>query len=259
MLSLARYLLSVCRKDFIFLSLAALISICFGVSLFFGWTLIAEVEQTRIVYFAGSVRFVAMFGLIVFISFFVSRFFENKEIEMILSFPLSRTKVCLAFFATFWLVCLALTAITGLFMMYFIKYISISGFFVWLASFFCETVLIASFVVFFSLILKNTSICVFFSTGFYMISRSMGFMLSSLETKQSGMFLPSNETLSNIASQAIKTLGIFFPRLDLFTNSSWLLYGGYQLGTLAIIICQTIVFLSLLLFCTFRDFKNKNF
>jgi hypothetical protein len=259
MFALTRYLLSACRKDFIFVSLSVLIGISFAASLFFGWTLVAEVEQTRIVYFAGSVRFVTMFGLIVFISFFISRFFENKEIEMILSFPISRVKVCLAFFTTFWIVCFVLTIIIGGLMAYFFKYLSMDGYAIWLVSFFCEMVLISSFAVFFSLILKNTSVCVFFVTGFYLLSRSVGFMLSSLETKQASIFLPSNEKLSLISSKLIEALGFFFPRLDLFSNSSWLLYGGYEMGTIAIIICQTIVFLSLLLFCTFRDFKNKSF
>jgi hypothetical protein len=60
-------------------------------------------------------------------------------------------------------------------------------------------------------------------------------------------------------ASALKILSVLFPRLDLFAQSSWAIYGIKENVVLLIILFQSIIYLSLMIFMAFHDFKKKQF
>ena len=57
----------------------------------------------------------------------------------------------------------------------------------------------------------------------------------------------------------LKILSVIFPRLDLFSQSSWAVYGLGDNSFLQIIFIQSIIYLPLMIFMAFHDFKKKQF
>ncbi len=58
---------------------------------------------------------------------------------------------------------------------------------------------------------------------------------------------------------ALKILSVIFPRLDLFGQSSWLNYGITDYSNLKIIVFQSLIYIPLMIFMAFHDFKKKQF
>ena len=58
---------------------------------------------------------------------------------------------------------------------------------------------------------------------------------------------------------ALKILSVIFPRLDLFSQSSWPIYGVKDDMVLWVIFFQSTIYLPLMIFMAFHDFKKKQF
>ena len=268
MLSIVRYFLLICKKDKILFSLFLLNILSFLVSLFFGWTMIDEIKQAQIAYASASMRFISVFGLIVFISFFISKFFSNKELEFMCSLSKNRYQFILSFVLCFVIISFLLVLINLSTMLYFYftyQNFNISGFVMWSVSLWFELVLISIFTIFLSLGFANPAICIIISICFYLVSRSIGFITSAIynsgstDLSTSLLFLPSNHTLSSISVYASKIIGVFFPRLDLITNSSWLMYDNFDVKVLCLVLFQILFYSALIILLSIKDFNRKQF
>ena len=79
----------------------------------------------------------------------------------------------------------------------------------------------------------------------------MGFILSSIELKIHGL------SFIGIIQTLLIPLSIFFPRLDLFSQSTWLIYGD-PITNGKIIIFQSLIYIPLLTFACTIDFNKKS-
>jgi hypothetical protein len=106
--------------------------------------------------------------------------------------------------------------------------------------------------------LKNSFSSIIATLGFYIISRLMGMfvMAINLPAKISDTSL---EFSANSFALVLKILSAIFPRLDLFGQSSWLNYGITDYGSLKIILFQSLIYIPLMIFMAFHDFKKKQF
>ena len=93
-----KYVLLTAMRDWLFYTIYGLIFICFGLSVLFGGAGLAEEIQTMMAFASGSMRLVIALGLIVFVSFHVRRGFETKEIDVILTKPISRFSFLISYF-----------------------------------------------------------------------------------------------------------------------------------------------------------------
>jgi hypothetical protein len=105
-----------------------------------------------------------------------------------------------------------------------------------------------------SLILTNSLLAIMASFAFYLISRLMGIFVIALNIPDS-----ISQAKNNLLAVILKILSATFPRLDLFTQSSWLNYGISDFSNFKIIILQGIIYIPLLIFMAFHDFKKKQF
>ncbi len=251
--SIIKYIFLNSLRDKVYLAIFIALIAAFSLSIFLGQTSLVEQAQTTTAYIAGSSRFIIILGIILFVCLNVCRAFENKEVEFIISKPISREKFILSFLSGF-LLTASIIIITLLAAIFLVLKIDKIGALFWFITLFLETLIVISFAFLSSLILKNSFVAILSSLAFYLLSRMMGIFVLAIN-------LPQNFT--QIQSQTmqiiLKIISLAFPRLDLFTQSEWLIYGILDYSRIKIILIQAAIYIPLMIFMAFHDFKKKQF
>lgn len=270
-----RYILLTALRDWLFIGLFVAIFIAFGVSAFLGGTAITEENQMTTTFISGSTRLILLVGLIVFVCFHVRRAFDNREIEVIISRPISRTEFVFAYWLGFAVVSLIpviiLTIAIGVYSGILSDSIKPSidasfvgltpasskliGLIYWGISLAMETFFVVAFALFSSLILRSAVTSVLLCFGFYIISRMMGFFLYVLQKP----YLFNNFKFGAMMEKLLFSVSTILPRLDLFSKSKWLIYGVANDTAYLTFIPQTLIYVPLLLLAAIFDFKRKQF
>jgi ABC-type transport system involved in multi-copper enzyme maturation permease subunit len=259
MLPIIRYTLITAVRDLLFIGLLAIIIIATLVSYLLGSTALTEQQQMTIAYIAGSNRIILMIGLIIFVCFHVRRFFENKEIEMILSRPISRLQFILSYWAAFALIAFLLTLALSIIMSLYSSgdFLSLCY---WSLSILCESLMMIAFAMVTALIFGSAVTSALSSLSFYFVCRMMGFFAVALQNKPLGS-IPTqlSDILTWLSEVVLLLISTILPRLDLFAKTSWLVYGITDLHDWLIVPIQSAIYLPILLLVAIFDFKNKQF
>lgn len=253
MKSILKYVLRNGLRDRLYLSLFIALIATFVVSVILGRSMISEETKTALALIAGTFRTIIACGMILFVCITTHRSFENKEIEFILSKPISREKFILAYLFGFFIA--SLIIILPVFLTIFVIFRpDIIGLLAWLSNIIIENFIVVSIALISSLILKNAFSAIFAAVGFYAISRLMGVFLMAVN-------LPKNldEAKFKALPTILKFISVAFPRLDLYSQTSWLVYGVADFKGFQIALWQALVYLPLLIFMSFHDFKKKQF
>ena len=252
MLTNIRYILLTALRDWLFIGLFIGILVATGISATLGSTAFIEEKEMTLSFASGSARLILMTGLIIFVCFHIRSAFDTKEIDVILSRPISRSNLVISYFLGFSFVGLLLTipiiAILGL-----IGVLNLSGFIAWAASLVLEMGLVVGVALFSAFTLRSAVTSVLGCMGFYVLSRMMAFFVY---TAHSGMVAEPKFVVLRWALQAISTI---LPRLDFFGKSEWLIYGLKSAADFQIFAAQALIFVPILLFATMVDFKHKQF
>lgn len=255
MKSVIRYILITAFRDLLFIGIFALMLIAVYISAFIGSTALVEQNEMKLALMAGSMRLIIMMGLILFISFHVKRMFDNKEIEVILAGPISRSKFIFAYWLSF-VVLMAILVVPSAFTVLVFNDVNKIGMLYWSCSIILEAGMIIAYTILSSLILKSAVNSALSGIAFYFIGRMMGFFTGFAQNK----YHFSVEGVTDWLGQWMLTISsIFIPRLDLFAKSSWLVYGIQKQHDMWLIFVQSAVFIPLLLCVAFYDFKRKQF
>lgn len=250
-----RYIFLTAIRDWLFLGLFGGIVLAFILSMFLGSTALVEEAQMTMTYLGGAARIILMVGLITFVCFHVRRAFENREVEVILSRPISRTSFVIAYWLGFAVVGGLLILPLLLLMFALLPGISPVGLVFWGLSILMEAFIVIAFALFCSLILKSAVTSVLLCFAFYVISRMMGFFLYVIESPQI-MYSGGMEWLTG---QGLRTVSAVLPRLDLYGHTEWLVYGVQSSDSLSLFMIQAAIYVPLLLAAALFDFKHKQF
>jgi len=254
MLSNIRYVLLTATRDRLFLGLLVGILAAAYISSVLGATAMLETAQMTLTFTAASARVIIMVGLIVFIGFHMRNAFDAKEIDVLLSRPISRTTLVISYWLGFAVVAtvlvlptVALVAMLGI--------LNMHGFLLWSVSLLLESWLVVSIALFAALTLKSGVGTVLGSLAIYTLSRMMGFFVA---TTHAGLLFPSAEI--NLGAKWILTaISTVVPRLDFYAKSQWLIYGAKSYEDLHLFLMQSAVFIPLLVCAAVIDFKRKQF
>ena len=255
--AILKYILKNGVRDRLYIGLFVSLIITFGVSVFLGSTMLVEQQATTVVFIAGSSRVILAVGMILFVCLSINRAFENKEVEFILSKAISRQQFVLAYLIGFFVTSLLIfipLAIAIFLISNADKIADKIGIIIWLITLLLENFLVIIFALLVSLILKNSFSAIMASFAFYIIARLMGMFVMAIKLPQD-IALIKNNFLAII----LKFFSVLFPRLDLFAQSSWLIYGFKDYSQLSIILLQFFIYFLLLIFMSFHDFKKKQF
>src|SRR4051812_24038337 len=110
---LVKYVLTAALRAKLMITLFLMILLAAAVAVFMASASVPESGSFTLVFGSGGLRFLGVTGLILFCCFYVRRSFENKEVEFLLSKPVSRLSfLCshaLAFSILAFLIAVAIT------------------------------------------------------------------------------------------------------------------------------------------------------
>lgn len=252
MLTNVRYILITAMRDWLFIGLLAGVMVAAMIAAMLGSTAMLEEKEMMVTFASGAARLILMTGLIVFVCFHIRHAFDTKEIDVILSRPLSRAALVVAYWLGFAYVSLLLTVpvvtIVGL-----IWVGNWAGYFGWGISLLLEGALVVALALFSAFTLRSAVASVLACMGFYVLSRMMAFFLS---TADSSMMQKQPYIFFKYVLQIVSTI---VPRLDLFSKSEWLIYGFNAAQDWLLFAAQAAIFVPLLLLAAIADFRRKQF
>jgi hypothetical protein len=250
-----RYVLLTAVRDrfpvAIILGLLAVAAVCVLIA---GSTL-TEGNQTGLAYAGEFFRVSLVLGLVTFVSFHVRRLHETREIEAILTRPISRTAFVLAYYAAFAVLAAVLALLTAPILMATLGAHG-AGLAEWEGSMVLESWIICALALFCAMALESATASVLISLGFYVLGRTAQFFLA---IAQSGTGASSNEGVNVGTQGAMAVIAAIMPRLDLFGQSRWLVYGPGGGWGIDILLLQTAIYVPLLLIATARDLHVRRF
>lgn len=254
MLSNIRYVLLTAMRDRLFFGLLLGILLAAYLSNVLGSTAMLETQQMSIAFTAASARVIIMVGIIVFIGFHMRNAFDAREIDVLLSRPISRATLVLSYALGFGVVATLLVlptiALVGL-----LGTLNHTGYLIWSASLLLESWMIVAVALFAALTIRSGVATVLTSLGIYALSRMMGFFLA---TTNAGLIFGNHEVDAG-AKWLMQGISMMVPRLDFFAKSSWLIYGAHSYDDLYLFLMQAGVFIPLLIIASVIDFKRKQF
>ena len=255
MLVTIRYTLLTAIRDLLYAGLLLAVLFAIALSVFIGGTALAEQQQMSVVYIAASTRIVFVIGMILFVCFHVRRMFDNREIDMILSMPISRSSFVLSYCLGFVLVAILAILPVFLFLSLFFS-VDLAGALFWVLSVLMEVMLVIAFALASAFILGSATTSALACFGFYILSRIIGFFVASVAMPGS---LYSDSKLSMFIITLLKGISTLLPRLDFYGKSSWLVYGIGQTQDILLCVLQFLPYFGLLLAIAVFDIKRKDF
>lgn len=251
---LAFYAVKASIRDKMVLAMLLALAITCSLSIFMGSNAVTEKDYFSIVFAASGIRMASVFGLIIFVIFFVRRSFDAKDIEFLLSRPISRVQLIVSYAIAFILLAFLIGAAQTL-SLYFLADQNFShGMLYWGISMILENIVMVSVAFFFSMILSSAATAAMACLGLYALARMMGQILGTLDAGVATA-LPMSEAISGI----MQAVSVVIPRLDLMAQSSWLIYGADSVDNLHLILIQSSIFVLLILVASALDLVRRQF
>lgn len=252
-LHLMLYTLKAALRDKIILSFALMFLLVISLSFIMGDAAVIEKDQFALIFMAGFLRFVCVTGLVLFIVFFIRRCYEARDIEFILSRPVSKTQLIMSYLMAFFTLAFLAALSCWLSLAALLPSENIFGYTIWALSLLLELCVISSAAFFFSMSLSSAVVAAFASFAFYALARMMGQLLGIVDhNAASGTITQSMEWIMQIISALT-------PRLDLLAQSEWLLYGLQENTSFIIPMVSACVYILLLCTATYIDLSRKQF
>jgi hypothetical protein len=245
-----RFVVVTALRDRLFVSLLSLLAVVFAVSLYVGGGAVFEKGEMAVAFAGGAGRAALVLGLTVFVSFHVERIYETREIEAILARSISRA----GFVVSYWLGLVVVAVALALPVIGFMAAFQLSplGAAWWCASLVLECCIVLAFVLFAAVTIERAIPTIFTTVGFYGLSRLVSFVLGiAVHGEQNGINVVTNPLF--------ETLALFIPRLDLFCQTRWLVYGPEAGESLWLIPVQAVLYVPFLLAMAVFDLRRKQF
>lgn len=252
MLTNIRYVLLTAMRDWLFWVLFIGVLFASSVAGLLGSTAFIEEREMTITYAAGASRVMLMLGLIVFVCFHIRNAFDTKEIDVILSRPISRSNLVIAYFLGFFCVAIGLL-VPIVSIIALVGAPNMAGFGFWSLSILLESSVVIALSLFSALALRSAVTSVLSCIGLYVTFRMMIFFVM---TAESPMFTSMHYAWLKYALQFLSAVA---PRLDFYTKSDWLIYGLKNAGEWHYFVIQTAIYVPILLVMSVMDFKRKQF
>lgn len=252
-LPLYRYALKAVRRDRIMQLMLVLMVLAASVSIFLGGAATIEQDKYAIAMAGTSLRTVAVLGLIIFISFFIRRAFDSREIDYLLAAPISRHCLLFTFSAAFMTVAVLLAAMITLVMIGMARGFN-EGLWMWSASVVVELTVTSVMALFFSIVLRSATVSALCCLGFYSLARMIGVMIGILEAGLIG-----RDWSTAMMGPVVKVISVVVPRFDLLAQSAWIVYGNADGLAVWLLPVQAVVFCTLFFVCAAFDLRRSQF
>ena len=255
-------------RDKILMTFLVLMLIVTSLSGFFGSAAITEQPDFSLVYKAASLRLAGIVSLVLFVCFYVRRAFDTKEVEYLLTSPITRLQYILSHAASFILIGALLSVAIALVIL-MTGGPDTAGWALWAYSLVIEYALMALIGMFFALVVPSAAGAALICFAFYALARMIGVLLGI-------SYMPAETPIMDVLSKVMEVISIIIPRFDLMGQSEWLVYGPGQSGGFEIdrwasddgprniglswfIYLQALAFSILVITASAFDFSRKQF
>lgn len=225
-LPLVRFVLTAAFRDKLIITLLLMMLVGGGVSVFLGTSGITEQESFALVFGAAGLRFLSVIGIVLFVSFYMRRSFDTKEVEFLLSRPISRMTFLFSHALAFKILAVLVSAVL-LLCVYVLGHPNMMGFIVWGISIVVENVIMAMAALFFSMVLSSAAGSALAALGFYVLCRLIGMLLGIAAQ-------PAEHSIFVVLNNLMDVISVIVPRLDMMGQTSWLVYGVDGAGSLSL-------------------------
>lgn len=250
--SLVVYLLMIALRDRLLLIVPALTMSAVGISGFLGGVAIVEQQALSMVYAATASRLIMVVGLVLFVCFTLRRMIATGEAALLMSRPLSRPAFVLAHAAGYTVLALAAALFAALMIGVWTQPDG-AGLLQWSLSLWLECIIMVMVALFFSLVLSSVVAAVMACFGFYVLARMIGLLAGFAQI--SG----DEPVLQQLIGSGLEAVSLVIPRLDLFGQTQWLVYGISDQGSASVMIIQTLVYAPLIIAATVFDINRRQF
>jgi len=219
---LVKYVMMAALRDKLIGTMVLLILLGSSISMFLGSAAVTEELQFTAVLTGGGLRFLGVIGLVLFVSFHIRRTFDHKEVEFLLSRPVTRLGFLLSHAFAFTL----LAVIVGLAITPAVALIGrppLDGLLLWGASILVELVIMVNTALFFSMVLGSAAGSALACLGLYVLGRMIGVILGISHAGAESMIM-------DLLGKAMNIIAIIIPRLDLLGQTTWLVHGTDAAG-----------------------------
>ncbi len=244
-------LLEAARNRLLYLVLL-IVALALAFTIFLKQVAITETRDIQIAFLAPTFRLAAAFILAAFVTVSQVRELNDKVTELLLTRDLPRAHYLFGKLIGYLGIALALSV---LFTLPIVFFADIPRALTWGVSLFMELAMVAAFSLFCVLTLNQVVGSLATVLGAYALARSM----AALQLIGSSGIREGNLVLDRIATAALDGIAFFLPRLDLFTQTGWLLHRDQPTVDLPWLTLQSLVYVVLLGAAALFDFKRKNF
>jgi ABC-type transport system involved in multi-copper enzyme maturation permease subunit len=246
-----RYIMLCALRDRLFVGLIAGVLLAGFLASFFGSAAFLENKEMVLTLAASVSRFIIVIGTIVFICFQVRSHFDNKELDVMMTRPVTRDAVVISYLLGF--ACVAtLVCLPIILMLAVIKPISWSGFALWSVSMVFESWIVVAISLFCAMVLRSAVLSVLSALGFYVLARMMILFVMSSQYMGGTLQLW-------LGKKILELISVMMPRLDFFAKSEWLIYGIKADNAWQLVGIQLLICVPLLMLATMIDFRKKQF
>lgn len=222
---LVKYVLTAALRDRLAVTFFAMIILAGALSAFLGGASVAEESSFALVFGSGGLRILGATGVVLFCAFYIRRSFEHKEVEFLLSRPISRLTFLASHGISFIVLALIAAAAVSVALLMIGKPHP-AGLLVWSYSVFVEYSLMALMAFFFSMVLTSAAGSALAALGFYVLARLIGTLIGIAQA-------PPDNALFWALNRLMEIISVLIPRLDLMGQTSWLVYGYDGAGVMA--------------------------
>ena len=255
MVATFRYVLITAVRDRMIIALILALIVAVSGCMIVAGSALAEQNAFGVSFSSEACRLIVSLGVITFVCFHIRRMYETREIEAILARPISRASFVLAYFVAYAAIAalLALVA-SGIIGMAFA--VTLRGLVDWGISLALESMIVVALSLFAAMALESATAAVIAALGFYVLARMASSLRFIVET-HSATF--ESTAVNQVLRWIVEVIVLVLPRIDLFGQSRWLVYGPGGDWGVATLSLQVVIFVPLILAATTRDLYVRRF
>lgn len=227
---------------------AGLLFISVMLSFFISQTALTETRESQVALMAGFLRITSVMVMIFFVVSSVARDFQDKSIELLFAISIPRYHVFIGKFLGFSLLALVISLfyLAGL-----LFYADAYPVIIWALSFWCELTLVALLSLIFILSLENVALSLMSSLGVYVLMR----LMPAIQSMGDGPF--QDNLFNQVMNKFLDFIDLLLPRLDHFSQSSWLVSGAVSVTDMVYFLSEFLLFVALFVLVGVIDLKRK--
>ena len=249
--AIARFTVIEAWRTRLLLLYAVLLGLILGAAYFLQQLAITESIRLQLAFSAAAIRLASVCVLCLHVSTSVTREFNDKGLELTLSFDLPRSHYILGRLAGFLIVAVLLAMMATLPQLLLAP---APAALLWGASLVLELAIVAALSLFCVVTFTQLMPAASFVCGFYLLARA----LTALRLMSSAPLASADTLTHQLIGVLIDTLALLLPALDDFAQSAWLIEGTANWAVLGANAAQAGLYIALLGAATMFDFYRKN-